>query len=94
MADVSELIVRSLSKVGIVALVDEVTGYQQYRERNELHKLLEKYLSQERLAWTKRFPDEFFKQLYRLKNWDYPTGNSGHTPLVGKLINQLVYEKS
>lgn len=93
LADISELIVRSLSKVGIVALVDEVTGYQQYRERNELHKLLEKYVSQERLAWTKRFPDEFFKQLYRLKNWDYPTGNGGHTSFVGKLINQLVYEK-
>jgi transcriptional regulator with XRE-family HTH domain len=93
LADVSELIVRSLSKVGILALVDEVTGYQQYRERNELHKLLAKYLSQEKLAWTKRFPDEFFKQLYRLKNWDYPAGNGGHTPLVGKLINQLVYEK-
>lgn len=92
LAEGSELIVRSLSKIGIVALVDEVTGYQQERERNELYKLLSKYLSEEKLAWAKRFPDEFFKQLYRLKNWDYPTGSS-RTPYVGKLINQLVYEK-
>lgn len=92
LAEMSEMIVRSLSKIGIVALVDEATGYQQERDRNELHQLLEKYLSEERLAWAKRFPDEFFKQLYRLKDWNYPNGNR-HTPYVGKLINQLVYEK-
>lgn len=91
-AEISEMIVRSLSKVGIVALVDEATGYQQERDRNELHQLLEKYLSEEKLAWAKRFPDEFFRQLYRLKDWNYPNGHK-RTPLVGKLINRLVYEK-
>lgn len=92
LAEISEMIVRSLSKVGIVALVDEATGYQQERDRNELHQLLAKYLSEEKLAWAKRFPDEFFKQLYRLKDWNYPNGYK-RTPFVGKLINQLVYEK-
>ncbi len=92
LAEISEIIVRSLSKVGIIALVDEATGYQNVRALNELHQLLSKYLSEEKLAWAKRFPDEFFKQLYRLKNWSYPTGTS-RTPYVGKLINQLVYEK-
>ena len=87
-----ELLVRALAKVGIVALVDEATGYQEDRDRDALYKLLEVYLSEERLAWAKRFPDEFFKQIYRLKKWPWPSGR-GKTPYVGKLINQIVYER-
>jgi len=94
LAIMSDMIVRSLSKVAIVALIDEATGYQEERDRNELNKLLEKYLSAERLVWAKMFPKEFFKEIYRLKNWHYPNGNGNkHNSYVGKLINRIVYEK-
>lgn len=92
-AQKADMLMRGLAHIGIVALVDEVTGYQEDRDRDELHKLLEVYLSNERLAWAKRFPDEFYKQIYRLKGWDWPSVN-GQTPrFVGKLTNQLVYDK-
>ena len=88
----ASVIVQALAKVGIVALVDEATGYQEDRERGELYKLLEKYLAAERLAWAKRFPDEFYRQIYRLKNWDWPTGK-GRTPLIGHITNDIVYDR-
>ncbi len=84
---------RSFAKVGIIALIDEATGYQEVRERDELSNLLSKYLSEERLAWAKTFPDEFYKQIYRLKDWDYPTGSTKRTPYIGRITNQIVYEK-
>lgn len=37
----------------------------------ELQLILEKYVSQELLPWAKRFPDEFYKQMFRLKGWEY-----------------------
>jgi hypothetical protein len=86
-----EMLVRGFARVGIIALVDEATGYQEERDRDELHRILEIYLSEERLAWAKRFPDEFYKQLYRLKNWGWPNGGK-RTPLVGKITNKVVYE--
>lgn len=85
-------LIRAFAKVGIVALVDEATGFQDERERDELHRLLARYLSEERLAWAKRFPDEYYKQMYRLWGWPWPPGN-GKTPYVGQLTNKLVYEK-
>lgn len=89
----AEVLMRSLAHIGIVALVDEATGYQEERDRDALHRLLEVYLVEEKLAWAKRFPAEFYKQIYRLKGWKWPTTN-GQTPrYVGKLTNQLVYEK-
>lgn len=37
-----EALVRSLAKVGIIALVDEATGFQEIRARNELQRILER----------------------------------------------------
>lgn len=88
----ADRLIRSFARVGIIALVDEATGYQDARERDELHQLLSKYLSEEKLAWAKRFPDEFYKQLYRLRDWAWPCGNK-KTPFVGVLTNKLVYER-
>lgn len=88
-----DILIRGLATVGIIALVDEATGYQYDRNRYDLERLLSLYLSEERLKWAKIFPDEFYRQIYRLKNWQYPGGGGGKTPFVGRLTNQLVYER-
>lgn len=90
-ADVCRSILYSLATVGITALIDECTGFQCVRERNELQKILEKYISEELRQWTKKFPDEFFKQVYRIHGWSYPKiGN--HSQYLGKFINKYIYE--
>ena len=91
-AESSEILVRALAKVGIVALVDEATGFQNDRDRDALHKLLSVYLVEERLAWAKRFPDEFYRQIYRLKGWKWPV-QTAKTPLLGHITNDIVYER-
>jgi hypothetical protein len=93
LAIVSEMLVRSLSKVGIIALVDEATGYQEARAKDDLQKFLSIYLSEEKLAWAKMFPDEYYKHLFRLWGWSYDPMSVKRPKLVGKLTNQLVYEK-
>lgn len=54
----------AFAKTGLVAVIDEVTGYQADRDRDELQKVLEKYISAELLPWAKRFPDEFYPAYY------------------------------
>lgn len=92
LAIVSEILVRSLSKLGIVALVDEATGYQAERDKDELQKLLSKYISKELLPWVKRFPDEFYQEMFRLRGWDYPTVSGQRPGIVGHYTNQFVYD--
>lgn len=92
-AAAAELLVRGLARVGIVALVDEATGYQETRARRELQHILEAYVQPELRPWTKMFPDEFFKQIYRLQGWEYRPGTAKRTQLVGLLINKYVYEQ-
>ncbi|NMN02835.1 P63C domain-containing protein [Bifidobacterium panos] len=94
-AEQADILMAALAKVGIVALVDEATGYQSVRQRDELQKLLSKYIAEELQPWAKRFPDEFYTQLFRLRGWDYQTlGAGGKKPrLVGKLTNDIIYER-
>lgn len=88
----AELLIRALADVAIVALVDEATGFQEERDRDALSKLLAVYLSEERLAWAQMFPNEFYRQIYRLRGWDWPVGRA-KTPLLGRITNDVVYER-
>ena len=88
----ANLLLRGLARVGIVALVDEATGYQAARDRDALHRILKAYVSEALLPWTRRFPDEFFSQMFRLRGWQRNALGRGPR-YAGKLVNQLVYDK-
>lgn len=90
----ADIIIRSVAKVGIIALVDEATGYQHERENDELQKILKSYISEELLPWQKRFPDIFYKELFRLNGWDYTVNGIKKRPgIIGKWTNTFVYEE-
>ena len=78
----AEMLIRSLARVGITALVDEATGYQYERERDELQKILKAYISEELLKWEKRFPDDFYKEIFRLNGWDFTVSGIKKRPGV------------
>lgn len=93
-ADIAYKMLLAFSKVGIIALVDEATGYQHEREQEELQKILKAYISEELLPWQKRFPDVFYKELFRLNGWDYTVNGIKKRPsIIGKWTNILVYEQ-
>lgn len=83
-------IIRACSKIGIVALVDEATGYQYARAENALQFKLKLYLSEEMRAWEKTFPDELWIQFARLTDWTgSPTKN--RPKYWGYLVMDLIY---
>lgn len=93
-ADRCELIVRALSRVGIVALVDEATGYQADRARDALAKILEAYIATELRKWVRTFPSDYYKEMFRLRGWKFgPTISNEKPPIVGKLTNSIVYSR-
>jgi hypothetical protein len=91
-AEAAELLMRGFARVGLVALIDEATGYQAERARDELQLILAAYISKELLPWTRKFPAEFFEQVYRLHGWEYKPGTAKRPQYVGKIINRYVYE--
>lgn len=92
----ADALVRGLARTGIIALIDEATGYQEIRDRHALQAILDAYLSHELAAWAKRFPNEFYQEIFRLRGWKWgqtnPKGIQGPR-VVGKYTNDFVYSR-
>jgi len=92
LAERAEILQHGFATLGIIGLVDEATGYQNVRARDALQAFLDRFLRKELAAWVKTFPDEFFQELFRLKKWRW-TGTSRRPGVVGKYINDLIYDR-
>ncbi|MBN1490735.1 MAG: P63C domain-containing protein [Phycisphaerae bacterium] len=91
-AEQCEILVRGFARVGIIALVDEATGYQDDRARDALAKILESFVAKEIRKWVKTFPSDFYKEMFRLRGLPY--GGKLKTPsYIGHLTNDLVYSR-
>lgn len=88
-----EILTRGLSRVGIIALVDEATGFQEVRDREALQAILDAYLRKELAAWAKTFPDEFYRQIFRLRNWQWKGMKVNRPQVVASYTNDFVYSR-
>ena len=96
-ASQARLLLDGLADVGIIGLVDEATGYQEKRDRDELQLILAAYISPSLLPWAETFPIDFFKEMFKVWDWPWPAIKGSYKgPLgpryAGKLIKQLIFE--
>jgi hypothetical protein len=88
-----KVLFRGFATVGITALIDEATGYQDIRPRDALAAYLEKLIRKELAAWAKKFPDEFYENIYKLKGWPWPGMQKNRYSVVAHYTRDLVYER-
>lgn len=89
----ADLIMRGLAEVGIVALIDEATGYQRDRARDALAQILEKFIAKELQPWVRTFPNEFYSELFRLRGLAYPSDEVKRPQYFGHLTNNIIYKR-
>lgn len=88
-----EILVRSFASVGIVALVDEATGYQTVRHPVANQKMLDAFVAKELTPWQKRFSDEFLRHLNRLRGEPEDKGWFETPQYYRRIINNIVYSR-
>ena len=79
--------------VGIIALVDEATGYQDIRARDALARILEAFVDKELQAWISTFPDDYYRELFRLRKLEFPRDSVHRPQYFGHLTNDVVYRR-
>jgi hypothetical protein len=89
----AEILMRALADTAVVALVDEATGYQAVRPQNALQSYLELVIRRELAVWAKKFPDEFYENIYRLKGWVWPGMSKNRYSVVANYTTNLVYDR-
>lgn len=88
----ADIIQRGLAEVGITALVDEATGFQDARARDALAKILEQFVAKEIQQYVKLFPLAYFKGLCRLRG--VPFSRDMRLPrYFGHLTNNIIYAR-
>jgi hypothetical protein len=87
-----EILIRALAKVGIIALVDEATGYQYEREADALQNILKGLIDDEINPRKDTFPLSFYKEIFKLWNIPFTEQNIKRKPrFIGHITNRFVY---
>ena len=90
LAKQADILMRGFAKVGIVALVDEATGYERDKAKGELLSILEAFVAKEIQKWIKTFELEFYELICELRR--EPIERATKRPAYfGKITNNLVY---
>jgi hypothetical protein len=89
----AEILVRGFAHVGIIALVDEATGYQDIRARDNLSRILEAFVAKELQAWVSTFPSDYYREMFRLRQLEYPKDTVHRPQYFGHLTNDVVYKR-
>jgi len=92
-ASKARLLMRALAHTGIIALVDEVTGYQAHRAKDALTRILEEFIAKELQPYVRTFQPEYYQEIYRLRGLDYPHDSVKHPQYFGSITNDIVYKR-
>jgi hypothetical protein len=93
-AEQCEVLVRGFARVGIIALVDEATGYQKDRAKDSLALILQAWVAKELQPYVKTFPADFYEHLFRLRGLPFPPEKQNYRPqYFGILTNDIVYQR-
>ena len=89
----ADILMRALAHTGIIALVDEATGYQTKRPVDALSRILEAFIAKELQPYVPTFPPDFYEHLFRLRGLDYKTDSVQRPQYFGWLTNDIVYKR-
>jgi hypothetical protein len=89
----ADVLMRAFATVGIIALVDEATGYQDVRSRDALAHILEQFIAKELQPYITTFPNDFYRQMFRLRGLDFPHDTVKKPQYFGHLTNDVIYKR-
>jgi len=93
LAQAAEILIGALGTVGIIALIDEATGFQYFRDSLALQEILNLYIGKELARWAKRFPDDFYKEIFRLQGWKYDPNSTKRPMRMAQITVDLVFDR-
>lgn len=92
-AQQAEILIRGLANTAVAALIDEATGYQSVRPGDALQQYLQILVRKELAVWAKKFPDEFYENIYRLRGWPWTGMSKNRYSAVAGYTRDLVYDR-
>lgn len=93
LSDQAETIIRSAAKLGIIALIDEATGFIKDKRQAEYRELWQSFIREEASKWEEaEFPEDLFNIIYKLYGLKrFNPNNTKHPKFFGKFLRKYIY---
>ena len=88
----AEIIIRASAKLGIIALVDDATGFIADRRREQYKELFREFIREEASWYQSEFPDQLFDVIYKIYGLPRKADAKNHPQFFGKFIRKYIYE--
>ncbi|WP_158258459.1 P63C domain-containing protein [Rhodopila globiformis] len=88
-----ELLIAAWSLAGVISAVDEATGYQYLRAKNNIELIIDKWLVKELQPWKKYFPNEYYKRIFELNKWEFDEASTKRPGVIGHWTNDIIYDR-
>lgn len=93
LAKQAEIILRSAAKIGIIALVDEATGFIEDKRKDEYRDLWNQFIADEYSKWQQEFPSELFDVFYKIYGLKRRNPKSTkHPKFFSQLLRKYIYK--
>jgi len=83
------ILLKALTDKAIDDLVDQATGFDDWRKREAIYRILEKFVRKDALPWVKMFDLDFYRQIYRLNSWPFDPDRTARPQVIGHWTNDL-----
>ena len=84
-----QALLKALTNYAIDDLVDQATGFEDRRKHEAIIRLLEKYVSPEKLTWVQMFDNDFYRQVFRLNKWAFDPEKTARPSVLGHWTNNI-----
>jgi hypothetical protein len=93
LATQAEIIIRASAKLGIVALVDDATGFIADKRREQYKEMFREFVREEiKLYDEPQFPDQLFDVMYKIYGLPRRSEGANHPRFFAKFIRKYIYE--
>lgn len=79
--------------LGIIGLVDKVTGFQDFKTAGEMARLIEAYVAKALQPYLQKFTPKFYSEIFRLRSIPFDPTSVKRPPYFGHLTNDIVYRR-
>ncbi len=79
--------------MGIIALVDKVTGYENFKKATDFAKIIEAFVAKDMKPYIPKFPPEYYEQICRLRSVPYDLNSVKRPAYFGHLTNNITYRR-
>jgi hypothetical protein len=93
LADRAAVLQHGFATLGIIMLIDRVTGYDDQKKATDFGRIIEAFVNVDMRPYVAKFPAAFYKEICRLRGIPYDPNSVKRPPYFGHLTNNIVYSR-